>query len=53
MTPDIDDILSYNIINQCFIKAEKKNYDMIKFNTYVGNNEIYLYKINNFYYKEN
>jgi len=45
MTPDIDDIISHNIINQCFVKAEKNNYDMIKFNTYLGNNKIYLYDI--------
>ena len=46
--PDIDDILSKNILNQCFIQAEINNYDMIRFNMYLDNKNIFMYsKIKN------
>ena len=41
--PDGDDILSDNLLNKCFLTAEKYNYDMIRFNTYLGNRKIFLY----------
>ena len=41
--PDGDDILSENLLNKCFLIAEKYNYDMIRFNTYLGNRKIFLY----------
>ena len=40
---DGDDILSDNLLNKCFLIAEKYNYDMIRFNTYLGNRNIFLY----------
>lgn len=43
--PDIDDILSNDILNQCLIKAEKTNTDIIIFNTYIGKNEFINHKI--------
>ena len=43
--PDGDDILSKDIINQCFLIAEQKNYDFIRFNTYLGNKNIFMYNI--------
>ena len=47
--PDGDDIISENIINQCLSIAEEKEYDMIRFNTYLGNRNIFMYnKINPF-----
>ena len=41
--PDGDDILSDNLLNKCFLIAEKYNYDMIRFNTYLGNRNIFIY----------
>ena len=41
--PDIDDILSYDIINQCLIKINQTNCDMIIFNTYLGNKNIFMH----------
>ena len=41
--PDGDDILSDNLLNKCFLIAEKYNYDMIRFNTYLGNRKIFIY----------
>ena len=41
--PDGDDILSVNLLNKCFLIAEKYNYDMIRFNTYLGNRKIFIY----------
>ena len=41
--PDGDDILSKNLLNKSFIIAEKYNYDMIRFNTYLGKRKIFLY----------
>ena len=49
--PDGDDILSENLLNKCFLIAEKYNYDMIRFNTYLGNRKIFIYdKIALFYF---
>lgn len=41
--PDSDDILSSDILNQCLMIAEEKDYDMIRFNTYLGNKNIFMY----------
>ena len=41
--PNGDDILSDNLLNKCFLIAEKYNYDMIRFNTYLGNRNIFIY----------
>ena len=41
--PDGDDILSKNLLNKCFIIAEKNKYDMIRFNTYLGKRNIFMY----------
>ena len=41
--PDIDDLLSYDILNQCLIKFEQTNVDLIIFNTYLGNKNIFNY----------
>ena len=40
---DGDDILSKNLLNKCFIIAEKYNYDIIRFNTYLGKRNIFMY----------
>ena len=45
MIPDSDDILSYNILNKCFYMAEENNFDMIRFNTYLGKRNIFMYQI--------
>ena len=36
--PDPDDIISKNILKICYKYAEKYNYEIIRFNTYKGNN---------------
>lgn len=36
MISDSDDILSKNIVNTCYKYAEEHNYDMIRFNMYLG-----------------
>ena len=36
--PDPDDIISRNILKICYKYAEKYNYELIRFNTYKGNN---------------
>jgi glycosyltransferase involved in cell wall biosynthesis len=36
--PDPDDIISRNILKICYKYAEKYNYEIIRFNTYKGNN---------------
>ena len=41
--PDIDDILSYDIMNQCLIKINQTNSDMIIFNTYLGYKNIFMH----------
>ena len=38
--PDPDDILSRNIIRICLKYGEKYNYDIIKFNSYIGNGKL-------------
>lgn len=46
--PDSDDLLSSNILKQSLMIAEEKNYDFIRFNTYLGNKDIFFYnKIKN------
>jgi glycosyltransferase involved in cell wall biosynthesis len=45
MFPDPDDILANDILNYSYIKAKKKNYDMIKFNLYNGNEKDILKRI--------
>ena len=45
--PDPDDILSRNIIRICLKYGEKYNYDIIKFNSYIGNGKL----INNNFFK--
>ena len=41
--PDSDDILSNNILNQCLTITKEKNYDMIRFHTYMGKNHLYMH----------
>ena len=36
--PGPDDIISKNILKICYKCAEKYNYEIIRFNTYKGNN---------------
>ena len=38
--PDPDDIISKNIIKECFIYANKFNYEIIKFNAYIGKKKL-------------
>ena len=38
--PDPDDILSKDIINICYKYAKKYDYEIIRFNMYIGNNKI-------------
>ena len=40
--PDPDDILSNNIINFCYNLIRTHNYEMIRFNLFIGNNNIFL-----------
>ena len=40
--PDPDDILSNNIINFCYNFIKTYNYEMIRFNIFIGNNNIFL-----------
>jgi len=42
--PDSDDILSSDILKKCLMIAEEKNYDMIRFNIYLGSKNIFMYK---------
>ena len=44
--PDPDDILSKNIINICYKYAEKKKYEIIRFDILIGNDKILLYSKN-------
>jgi len=44
LMPDSDDILSNDILNKCLLLAEQSNYDIIRFNTYLGNKNIFMYK---------
>ena len=41
--PDIDDILSINILNHSIIKITEKKSDFIIFNTYLGNKKILMF----------
>ena len=43
--PDSDDILSNNILNNSYIIAEKNNYDIIRFNLYLGKKKIFMNEI--------
>ena len=47
--PDPDDIISSNILNICYKYAEKFNYEIIRFNRYIGNNRVIFNDI----YKKN
>ena len=48
LLPDPDDILSKDILINCYETAYKNNYEMIRFNTYLGDNKIFCdYFINN------
>lgn len=42
---DIDDILSYNILDFCYQLAKNKDYEMIRFNLYYGNRTLFQSKI--------
>ena len=43
--PDPDDIISKNILNICYNYAKKYNYEMIRFNLYIGKEIIVFRKI--------
>ena len=45
--PDIDDILSENILYNCYILANLNKYEMIRFNIYIGNKTIFFEDIVN------
>ena len=45
--PDPDDIISKNILSLCYKYAEKFNYEIIRFNMYVGNGKVLLNNIVN------
>lgn len=45
MISDIDDILSENILFNCYQLAKLHNYEIIRFNIYIGNNTIFFNKI--------
>ena len=45
--PDPDDILSNDILNSCYNLAELNNYEIIRFNIYLGNNTIFFENIVN------
>jgi hypothetical protein len=47
MISDIDDILSENILFNCYQLAKLNNYEIIRFNIYIGNNTIFFNKIVN------
>ena len=40
--PDPDDILSKNILKDCFNIVKKYNFEMIRFNIYIGNSTIFV-----------
>jgi glycosyltransferase involved in cell wall biosynthesis len=40
--PDADDILSENILKTCYETAKKNNIEMIRFNIYIGNENIFF-----------
>ena len=45
LIPDSDDILSNNILNSSYIMAKKNNYDIIRFNLYLGQKKIFMNEI--------
>ena len=45
--PDIDDILSYNILYTCYQLSKNNDYEMIRFNIYYGNKTLFFNKIVN------
>ena len=45
--PDIDDILSENILYNCYETAKINNYEMLRFNIYIGNQTIFFDNIVN------
>ena len=47
MLPDPDDILSEDIIKNCYEISEKYKLEMIRFNIYLGNNNIFFEEIVN------
>ena len=47
MFPDPDDILSQNIIHICYNLAKKNQYEMIRFNIYLGKGKIFFSSILN------
>lgn len=47
MLPDPDDLLSKNILNNCYELSKKYNFEMIRFNIYLGNGNIFFNNIVN------
>ena len=47
--PDPDDILSKNIINLCYKYAKKYDYEIIKFNIYIGKYKMHMFNLNNYF----
>ena len=45
--PDIDDILSYNILYTCYQLSKNNDYEMIRFNIYYGNKTLFFNEIVN------
>jgi glycosyltransferase involved in cell wall biosynthesis len=45
LLPDPDDIISQDIIDMSYKLSKKKNYEMIRFNIYIGNGKIFLNNI--------
>ena len=45
LLPDPDDILYKNILNICYKFAEKYNYEIIRFNLYLGQKQIHFEKL--------
>ena len=40
--PDVDDILAPNILQTCYDISKKNNYELIRFNIYIGNESIFF-----------
>ena len=47
IAPDPDDILSKNILSICYKYVERFNYDIIRFNMYIGKEKLNLHQIVN------
>lgn len=45
--PDPDDILSKDILQECYKTAIHNNYDLVRFNIYLGNNNVFFESIVN------